>query len=172
MINISDEFKLQIKYSHLLYNEENYLLSGILVAKLFENYIHILTNNRYAKNNSISPLKSALDELEYKNVLTKDKVRELLKSRNSLVHVATYTNKDKITIKILLNFLEKDILGETIGYLDYFDRQYIIERLKSKGFLSSEKSLKIKKFEFFEEKDFFNLYKARDKFLILLNFRT
>lgn len=174
MIDKIDEYKLQVKYCHVLYNEENYFLAAVLAASLFESYIHFKTNSKYIKNKT-SSLVHAIEELVHNKIWTEEELEKLRESRNDLVHggISQGKNEKKEKIKSILDFLERSLFGKTIGFLNYFKRQNIKESLKSKNLLSPEKPLKSKKFEFIDENDFLNLYKVRDKFLklkeILLN---
>ena len=96
-----------------------------------------------------------------------NKLNKLRKCRNNLIHNKVSKNKFLRCTKDILNFLEHELLGKNIVYLDMFERQYIHELLKDKGFLYHPKYNKPIPFDEIKADDFFNLYLIRDKFLSL-----
>lgn len=166
MIKNEQDLILQTKYCHLQYNEENYLLAAVLSSALFEYYIHAKTNNKYIDSkyplsDAISYFSNLQDQYSY------DELKELRKCRNGLVHNSLSKNRYRSSIKKILNFLEKELFDSTLGYLNSFEKQHILEVLKSEELLASEKNLKAKTFQLLNDDDFFNLYSMRDKFLSL-----
>jgi len=166
MIQNNKDLQLQTEYCHLQYNEENYLLAAVLASALFEYFMHSRTNNKYI--NSKHPLSDAIRyfaniQEQYSN----KELNYLRECRNGLVHNSLSKNKYRESIKKILNFLEKELFNTTLGQVNSFEKQHILEVLKSEGMLASEKNLKVKDFQLLDDDDFFNLYSMRDKFLSL-----
>ena len=118
--------QLQTKYAHLQYNEENYLFAAILASSLYEYYIHIKTDYRfvsseYPLSNAIRNLSKMQTNYSYEEL---DKLRDC---RNNLIHNKVSKNKYLKCTKRILNFLEYELFGETLGYFDVFERQHILE---------------------------------------------
>ena len=158
--------QLQTKYAHLQYNEENYLFAAILASSLYEYYIHIKTDYRfvsseYPLSNAIRNLSKMQTNYSYEEL---DKLRDC---RNNLIHNKVSKNKYLKCTKRILNFLEYELFGETLGYFDVFERQHILELLKNEQLILNEKNVKAKKFKTIYSDDFFNLYEIRDKFMAL-----
>jgi len=166
MIKNNKDLQLQIEYCHLQYDEENYLLAAVLASALFEYFIHLKTNKKYI--NSKFPLSDAIsyfaniqDQHSYKVL------NNLRECRNGLVHNSLSKNKYRSSIKKILNFLEKELFDTTLGFIGSFEKQHVLEVLRSEGMLASEKNLKAKNFQLLNDDDFFDLYSMRDKFLSL-----
>lgn len=166
MIHNNKDLQLQTEYCHLQYDEENYLLAAVLASALFEYFIHSRTNDKYIK--SKYPLSEAISYFANIQKQYSYKVlNDLRECRNGLVHNNLSKNKYCSSIKKILNFLEKELFDTTLGYIDSFEKQHVLEVLRSEGMLASEKNLKAKNFQLLNDDDFFNLYSMRDKFLSL-----
>ncbi len=158
--------QLQTKYAHLQYNEENYLFAAILASSLYEYYIHIKTDYRFVE--SKYPLSNAIKNLsKMQTKYSYEELDRLRQCRNNLIHNKVSKNKYSKCTKQILNFLERELFGKTLGYFDVFERQHILELLKNEGLILNEKNVKAKKFKTIYSDDFFNLYEIRDKFIAL-----
>lgn len=175
MLKNNKDLQLQTEYCHLQYNEENYLSAAVLASALFEYFIHSSTNYKFTKSNSDFPLSDAINyfadsKYQYytkENKTFKKELYDLRDCRNGLVHNNLYEKKYHNSIKKILNFLERELFKGPLGQLNSFEKQHILEVLKSKEMIASDKNLKARSFQRLDDEDFFNLYSMRDKFLFL-----
>jgi hypothetical protein len=126
------------------------------------------TNYEFISKDIDYPLPNAIEYLaKTQTHYNKEELDGLRKCRNNLVHNKASKKKYLKCTKDILNFLECELFGKTIRYMDSFDRQHVVELLKNEDLILGDKSLTAKTFDTIFADDFFNLYEIRDKFLAL-----
>ncbi len=153
------DLRLFTEYSALMYTEQNFMISSIFLAMLYEKYVTAIAG---VDTTIDFVLFNAVEKLIAIGGYDEDELHRLREYRNEIVHNNASKNRYQKYSKAYLNFFKRELNLNKISCFSPYERNQIFERLKAYEFLKESRINKTD-FEGFLTKDFFDLYVMKEK---------